>query len=314
MKSKIHRIKNKALLSLAIAPMLLLVMAFSNKTAVKFAQAEWETSKTKALSEGKLYFVDFDASYCATCRNMDESTYMDTRLADYINQNVVALRVDVQDFDGVMWSQQYDVEALPTMLIFDAKGKLVKRLVGYKSADDLIKEFNLAKYSSVPSPAPTDPIITPQPIAADKPMINPHSTFSASTTNTTTAPKAVNTPTPTRGTTASSSGSFQADDFAEAPQPTGSGLYEIAVSKQSSKGFGVQVGVFSTYEGVLEEASKFKRKYTKKTVIHIDEYNGSTVYKLLLGVFDSRREAAFFRNDLRRDNTDGLIKDLRRMQ
>jgi len=307
MKSKIHRIKTKVLFSLAVTPMLLLIMAFSNTTAVKFAQAEWETSKTRAMSEGKLYFVDFDASYCATCRNMDESTYMDNRLADYISQNVVALRVDVQDFDGVMWSQQYDVEALPTMLIFDAEGKLVKRLVGYKSADDLMKEFDLVKYSSVPSPTPTQPTITPQPIAPDKPMVSSHSTYVPTTTTKTVSA-------PTRGTTASSSGSFQAGDFIGAPQPTGLGLYEVAVRKQSSKGFGVQVGVFSTYEGVLEEASKFKRKYTKKTVIHIDEHSGSTVYKLILGVFDSRREAAFFRNDLRRDNTDGLIKDLRGMQ
>ncbi len=291
----------RLLFPLAIIPVLLLIMAFKpTTTAVEFAEADWDISKTKAMAEGKLYFVDFDASYCATCRNMDESTYMSTRLAEYMSQNVVALRVDVQDFDGVMWSQQYEVEALPTMLIFDAQGKLVKRLVGYKSASDLMEEFTLAKNpaSATPKPAPTtlEPVV-----AGDKPTENP------------TTYKPVTTTTTNNTTSAKGSGSFQTGDFAAPPQPTGMGLYEIDVRKQSSKGFGVQVGVFSTYEGVLEEASKFNRKYTKKTLIHIDEYNGSVVYKLILGVFESKREAALFRNDLRRDKTDGLIKDLRVM-
>lgn len=305
MKSKIKGSK-KTLIALAIVPALLLIMAFKpSTTAVMFSASDWDNSKDKAMAEGKLYFVDFDASYCATCRNMDESTYMDDRLAAYMRQNVVAMRVDVQDFDGVMWSQQYEVEALPTMLIFDAEGKMVKRLVGYKSASDLIDEFNLVRAGAIPTPAPTPsaPVtsnVTPQPIAPDKPMSNPGALFqpSKSTTTSKTTP---------RGVTVSP------NNLDDAPTPKGNGLFEVAVRKQSSQGFGVQVGVYSSYKIVLESASKFKRKYSKKTLIHIDEHNGSTVYKLLLGVFDSRREASFFRNDLRRDNTDGLVKDLRGM-
>ncbi len=280
----------KILLTLAVIPFFVLIAAFKPaSTIVQFASADWENSKSRAMTEGKLYFVDFDASYCATCRNMDESTYMSERLANYINKNVVAVRIDVQDFDGVMWSQQYEVEALPTMLIFNEKGELVKRLVGYKSSDDLIEEFSqLRALNTAPivSPQPTP---APAPIAADKPM---------SKTNSSNNPSIVTT-----NTTNSSV-------VAEEPTSTGFGLYEIAVRKQESKGFGVQVGVFSTYETVLAEASKLKRKYTKKTLIHIDKHNGSVVYKLVLGTFNSKREAAYFRNDLRRDNVDGLVKNL----
>lgn len=282
----------KILLTLAVIPFFVLIAAFKPaSTIVQFASADWENSKSRAMTEGKLYFVDFDASYCATCRNMDESTYMSERLANYINKNVVAVRVDVQDFDGVMWSQQYEVEALPTMLIFNEKGELVKRLVGYKSSDDLIQEFSqLRALNTAPivSPIPTP---APAPIAADKPM---------SKTNSSNNPSLFK-PTPNTNSN---------PVLTEEPTSTGFGLYEIAVRKQESKGFGVQVGVFSTYETVLAEASKLKRKYTKKTLIHVDKYNGSVVYKLVLGTFNSKREAAYFRNDLRRDNVDGLVKNL----
>ena len=293
----------KIFLTLIVIPFFVLLAAFKPaSTIVQFAAADWENSKSRAMTEGKLYFVDFDASYCATCRNMDESTYMSERLASYINKNVVAVRIDVQDFDGVMWSQQYEVEALPTMLIFNEQGELVKRIVGYQSADDLIEEFSAIKTLNpvpVPSigntPVPT-PTPTPAPIAADQPM---------SKTNASNNPSAALTIT-----------SNTTSNVAVAPNPasTGFGLYEIAVRKQESKGHGVQVGVFSSYETVLSQASVFKRRYSKKTLIHIDKYNGSVVYKLILGTFNSKREAAYFRNDLRRDNVDGLIKNLSLMK
>jgi len=285
----------KALLALTIIPFFVLIAAFKPaSTIVQFAAADWENSKSRAMTEGKLYFVDFDASYCATCRNMDESTYMSERLANYISKNVVAVRIDVQDFDGVMWSQQYEVEALPTMLIFNEQGELVKRIVGYQSADDLIEEFSLLRALK---PAPVPAINTTiAPIPADRPMSKTNSPNNPSTT-VTTVPYTTNN-----------------NGLISKPTSTGFGLYEVAVRKQESKGHGVQVGVFSSYETVLSQASTFKRRYTKKTLIHIDEHNGSVVYKLILGAFKSKREAASFRNDLRRDNVDGLIKDLSLMK
>lgn len=233
----------KILLALAMIPLIVLIAAFKPaSTAVQFASADWENSKTRAMTEGKLYFVDFDASYCATCRNMDESTYMSERLANYINKNVVAVRIDVQDFDGVMWSQQYEVEALPTMLIFNEQGELVKRIVGYQSASDLIDEFSaLRAQNAAPVPS-VNSTPAPAPIAADQPMSKTNSPNNPSATPTT------------------------SNDNVALPKPvsTGFGLYEVAVRKQESKGYGVQVGVFSTYETVLSQASAFKRRYSKK--------------------------------------------------
>lgn len=278
--------KKQSFFLLLLALCLFLAAFKPATTAVQFEAANWEESKSKAQTQGKLYFVDFDASYCATCRNMDESTYMDERLASYISDNVVAQRVDVQDFDGVMWSQQYEVEALPTMLVFNEQGELVRRLVGYQSADDLLNEFEGIRNPSpisVTSPAREEP----QPIAPDQPMVRP-------------ADANANQPAPVAA---------PVDKLAEAREQ-GLGLYEIAVRRQNSKGFGVQVGVYSNYERVLEQASSLKTKYSKKTIVHVAKYKGDVVYKLLVGAFDNKREAAYFRNDLRRDNIDGLLKDL----
>lgn len=281
------------LLATLVAPFIVLIMAFApNNLMVQFESAEWTQSKAKAQAQGKLYFVDFDASYCATCRTMDESTYMDQRLARYISDNVVAQRVDVQDFDGVMWSQQYEVEALPTMLVFDEQGNLVRRLVGYQSADDLLRVFaEVRRPVAVNQPyQPAVAVVTPrQPVAADQPMTRPSNQPAVALV------------------------SPSADQAPLEKREEGLGLYEIAVRRQASEGYAVQVGVYSSYETVLEQASKMKGRYNKKTIVHIARLQGDVVYKLLLGQFPSKRDAAYFRNDLRRDNIDGLLKNLQEM-
>ncbi len=181
------------------------------------------------------------------------------------------------------------------MLIFNEQGELVRRLVGYKSADDLLREFQQVRTQqarpavAVVAPAPNTTIN--QPIAPDQPMLRPGQSRTA---------VAVVAP--------------SGDPIAERPmveaREEGLGLYEIAVRRQESKGFGVQTGVYSNYETVLEQASLMKSKYKKKTMVHVARYKGDVVYKLLVGSFTTKRDAAYFRNDLRRDNVDGLIKNM----
>lgn len=284
-------------------------MAFKGKTAVQFMSTDWDTAKNKAFAEGKLYFVDFDASYCATCRNMDQSTYMSSQLANYMDKNVVALRVDVQDFDGVMWSQQYEVEALPTMLIFNEEGKLVKKIVGYKSANDLMSEFEGSRSKLVAVTTTANP---PKPIPADEPMVRPDVVVATNTTSNVNKSPTVKTKIENPIFAPNNNSTSFMEDATVAPQPKGMGLYEIEVSKKSSTGYGVQVGVYSDYKAMLEQATIFKKDYSnQKTIVHIDTHNGSTVYKLILGTFDSKRIASNFRNMLRKNNRNGLIKDLR---
>ena len=147
----------KLLLTLVSIPFFLILIASdSEEMLVNFAASDWETLSVKAQNEGKIYFVDFEANYCATCRHMDKTTYTNTTLAAYMQKNVVATKVDVQDFDGVMWSQQYNVDALPTLLIFNKEGKLIKKIVGYKSATELIQEFEIARTATLSTPIPSD--------------------------------------------------------------------------------------------------------------------------------------------------------------
>lgn len=260
----------------------LTIMAFVGPTKVKFLSGDWSAAQQKAKSEQKLYFVDFDASYCASCRNMDESTYQDPGLANFMENNVVALRLDVQDFEGAMWSQNYEVEALPTMLIFNQDGKLVKRLVGYKSAKDLMAAFTEvlpkkdAKNEGIIRPANQNSN-SPKPVADDeKPALRPVTSNSNN-----------------------------------AKGPTATGLYELNIKRFTSNGFSIQIGVYNSYEIMLEQAEKLSDKFPEqKTLMHVDEVSGQRVFKLLIGNFYDKIQASDFKENLRKSGFDGILKDL----
>ncbi len=260
----------------------LTIMAFVGPTKVKFLSGDWSAAQQKAKSEQKLYFVDFDASYCASCRNMDESTYQDPGLANFMENNVVALRLDVQDFEGAMWSQNYEVEALPTMLIFNQDGKLVKRLVGYKSAKDLMAAFTEvlpkkeAKNEGIIRPADQNSN-SPKPVADDqKPVLRPVTSNSNN-----------------------------------AKGPTAPGLYELNIKRFTSNGFSIQIGVYNSYEIMLEQAEKLTDKFPEqKTLMHVDEVSGQRVFKLLIGDFYDKIQASDFKENLRKSGFDGILKDL----
>jgi thioredoxin-related protein len=260
----------------------LTVMAFVGPTKVKFLSADWSAAQQKAKAEKKLYFVDFDASYCASCRNMDASTYQDPALASFMESNVVALRLDVQDFEGAMWSQNYEVEALPTMLIFNQDGKLVKRIVGYKSAKDLMAAFSEVmpkKDIKTETVKPVEQRLTsPQPIVDDeKPALKPVTTNAGLTNKT----------------------------------PSSVGLYELNVKRFASNGFSIQIGVYNSYDFMLEQAEKLSDKFpSQKILMHVDDIGGQRTFKLLIGNFYDKIQASEFKESLRKSGFDGILKDL----
>lgn len=300
-------------LAAALLPISIAMMAFfaPTVTRVKFAASDWDAAEAKAKAEKKLYFVDFDASYCASCRNMDESTYQDPALASYIEQNVVALRLDVQDFDGIMWSQKYEVEALPTMLIFDEQGKLVKRMVGYKSAKDLMSAFQEASNNKTANNSNTanNTAKTSGNAAAHNAGLNP--SVQPATEDDRPALKPVTSKTTTNNT-GTKAPVVNSDILKEKSSiPAGKGLYEFTIRRAQSSGFSIQLGVFSSYEVLMEQADRASQKFSnQKTMVHVDAVGGQQVFKLLIGSFKDKREANSFRESLRKAGFDGILKDL----
>lgn len=292
-------------------------------TKVQFANTDWPTGKETAKTQGKLFFVEFDASYCAVCTNMDKSTYMDQELADFMAENVIANRMDVQSFDGVMWSQQYEVEALPTMLLFNSEGKLLKRLEGYQSAKSLLSTFesyntpanrvaakpskNAGGLTPVTTKTPQAPVVLGSVVDPNKKPAEPDAPGTVVMPKQGEGFKPIVTTKPTvdeKPVTAD-----RPVVVANKPAVAGKGLYEFQVKRGPNVGYGVQIGVFADYANVLSEVEKIQAKSNERVFVNIAFVNGKNVYKLMLGAFGKSAEAEAYRNSLRSKGYMGIVKD-----
>lgn len=72
---------------------------------------------------------------------------------------------------------------------------------------------------------------------------------------------------------------------------TGRGLFRFSATKQEAKGWGVQIGAFAEYGNVLIQTERLQSMFNETVIVSINELNGKTVYKIVLGAFSSRDSA-----------------------
>ncbi|MBT8218640.1 MAG: thioredoxin family protein [Bacteroidia bacterium] len=82
----------------------------------------------KARLEQKSFFVYFSARWCAPCQMMNKTTFKDQNVMDYINVNLLAVKVDVDEPVGKIWQEEFNVTSLPTMIFFDQFGNEAGRI------------------------------------------------------------------------------------------------------------------------------------------------------------------------------------------
>ncbi|RMG87342.1 MAG: peptidase S8 and S53 subtilisin kexin sedolisin [Bacteroidetes bacterium] len=91
---------------------------------------------------------------------------------------------------------------------------------------------------------------------------------------------------------------------------SGRGLFRFSVEKQPSKGWGVQIGVFAEYGNVLIQAEKMQKQFKEPVIVNINELNGKTVYKMVLGAFDDQNQAKKLLQTLETAGVRGFLRNL----
>ncbi|HMQ47697.1 MAG TPA: SPOR domain-containing protein [Saprospiraceae bacterium] len=244
--------------------------------------------RQKATEEGKLYFVHFSAKWCMPCRWMEENTFTDEAFSQYVADNWLALKLDIDDPDNAAWMRQYDVTLLPTLLIFSTRGQMLFKQEGALEADALTKllqEFDQPRYRTMTRSAGESQAMLdcPQPtLHLERPALIPDIAATPVTPVVYEAP----TFTPQKDETTS--------------------VYTSASEAQ----FSLQVGVYSSEENALRAKTTLEQQFPVQVQLRSMESNGRNIYRLYMGRFARKSAAEDFLEQVKQAGVDAFVKQL----
>jgi thiol:disulfide interchange protein DsbD len=97
-----------------------------------------ESAQNKAKAENKLVLIDTFTSWCAQCKELDEKTWPDPAVSDWIQNNAIAVRIDTEKARPDL-AKPLGVVAYPTIILMDADGKEIRRLNGFHRPEKMLE-------------------------------------------------------------------------------------------------------------------------------------------------------------------------------
>lgn len=97
---------------------------------IDFKQINLQQAMEVAKSSHKIIFVDGYTSWCVPCKQMDANVFTVDSVAEYFNEKLINLKIDMEKGEGPEILKRYSIGAFPSYLLLDGDGKLLYKLVG----------------------------------------------------------------------------------------------------------------------------------------------------------------------------------------
>jgi thiol:disulfide interchange protein DsbD len=104
----------------------------------------------RARAEGRPVIIDFSATWCTPCRELDEKTFHAPAIVQQAPRDIVMIKVDVTRGGDPLHERllaEYAVKGVPTVVFLDPQGRerLDLRLVDYLPPEDFLKRMDQLK-------------------------------------------------------------------------------------------------------------------------------------------------------------------------
>lgn len=117
----------------------------STEKPTEIVWRSYEDGLKFAQDRDKQVFIEFSTAWCGYCKKMDRETFTDKRVINYINENLVAVRVDADsrrefEIDGFKTTERniskevYGVRGYPTFWFLESDGSKIGSQSGYQPA------------------------------------------------------------------------------------------------------------------------------------------------------------------------------------
>ena len=131
------------LLRLSFMVLFLAAGQFISAQGIKFIQDDLAQAKERATADNKLIFIDAYTSWCGPCKRLSKNVFPQEAAGTFFNKEFVNLKMNMEKGEGPSFAKKYKITAYPTLLVIDADGKEVHRVVGAPKLDGLL-EFGRA--------------------------------------------------------------------------------------------------------------------------------------------------------------------------
>jgi cell division septation protein DedD/thioredoxin-related protein len=328
--------------------LMVLIGTRTEAQTIAFSKGNLAQAKSKSVSEGKLYFAYFYTDWCLPCKWMEENTFKDAELIQFIQQNYLAVKLNIDDKDGHQMREQYNVEFLPTLLIFNQSGDIVDRfeesLPAAKMLDALKKHrLNMAgasvklpplkKSNTEKTETPKEQIakesiekeMKPAPVkeapaemprketpVVEKKMDEPkreEPVAQPKPTAPTVKTETAENKAPVKPTEAPA----QAAAKEESPKPADKPATTSPApsNNPAASYYAVQVGTFSRFENADIKRNELKEMFGEGVHIKIDNTGKDTIYRVMIGRYQVADAARSLVGLLKEQGIEGFIKEIK---
>ncbi len=238
--------------------LLVFVVASVNSAIAKnidtpFKSISLTTAKEIARTQNKYVFIDFYADWCVPCKWMDETTYSDQRISKALKSDFISLKVNIDDFDGYTLKEDYRVNVLPTVVVLDNNGKVIRRFeesMSPSKMNDVLAQLSGKDYKI---------------IEEDNAMINEENIAPGS---------------------GSSSSNGNLNDV-----NNDNNYFDSNVTVETTNSYRVQVGVYTDYANTERIVNEFNSKFDEPIMILNNYLDNTIVYKVVAGDYQDVADA-----------------------
>jgi len=110
------------------------------KNETQKREFRWYNSPHEAIDEAakqnKRVILIFSASWCPSCRKLEEETLQNRDVLGKISENYIAARIDVDSDPSA--ASNYGIYVIPTTIILDSSGNEIGRREGYMTPEEFL--------------------------------------------------------------------------------------------------------------------------------------------------------------------------------
>lgn len=126
--------------------LILPVLAFAQ--GIHFEKGSFQQAFNKAKKENKVLFIDGYAVWCAPCKKMAKTVFVEDEVGAYFNEHFVSYKLDIEKGNGPKLKEKYGIQGLPSYVFIDTNDEVVYRSSSSMSTEAFMNEAKAAMASA----------------------------------------------------------------------------------------------------------------------------------------------------------------------